>query len=1025
MAFKTSHSSSADFLVAAYHVSKFFGVQLLGKGGGDTVEELAIVGETPNVAARLQEAAEPNSVAISDITANLVHGFFLSESMGTHELKGISQPMELFRVMEESGAQTRFDVAASSQLTPLVGRDQEIGLLLDRWEQVKEGLGQVVLLSGEAGIGKSRLIDALTERLAKEPHTYRQLRCSAYHQNSALHPILEYLQSWLEFGLEDSAEIRLSKLEGALANVDFPLAEAVPLLAGLLSVPLDNRFPALDMSPEGQRERAFELLVALLLDSVEEQPVFIVVEDMHWADPSTMAMLGFLLDQAPTIQVLALLSFRPEFSPPWASRAYVTPILLNRLTRRLATSMLDRLTGGKTLPEEIITQITSKSDGVPLFVEELIHMVLESELLKEVGDHYELTGPLPPLAIPSTLQDSLTARLDRLAEVREVAQLGAVLGREFSYDLMQAVSPLDEETLRTHLQQLVSAEFLNQRGLSGASTYIFRHALIQDAAYDSLLRSRRHQYHQQVAAVLEERFPDTVKSEPELLAHHYEEAGLISQAVSYWQRAGERALETYAWDEALVHFQRGLISSGVDLQGHLPAPNDETAALLFGLGQAQTATMQQHQMDVPVASFKRSFRHYAETADISQALTIAQFPFNSSPGRHTGFLEIILEALAMVVPDSIEAGRLHSRYGQALGTEAGQYEQANDSFNRALNIAQREGDAELEMWTLSYSSRAHLNQLQFRESVDKGRRAIEIAQQSKDLRAEVVTHRWVSSACCISGNTAGALLHSIEILPAAERLGDRFYLALSLGASENVLGLQGDWVRAREFSDRGMELSPQEARFFLYRALIEAELGEYADSESYLERLFNLMHSSLPGPTYEYAIPALAIPLAARISGDTKGFSAAREAAAVASSGPAAEMTTQVIRSGLALIAVQEKDAVDAGRLYPLLKPAFGTAVFAAISGDRLLGLLAQTIGNLNPAAEHFEDGLAFCRKADYRPELAWTLCDYADTLLERNIGDDRAKAITLLEESLAISTELGMRPLMERVQSRREIPEA
>ena len=511
-------------------------------GGGDTLEALAIVGETPNIAARLQDEANPDSIVISGVTSNLIQGFFVCQALGARELKGIAQPMELFEVLSESGAQTRFDVASAAQLTPLVGREQELGLLLDRWEQAEEGLGQVVLISGEAGIGKSRLVEAVTERLQKEPYAHKQLRCSEYHRNSALHPVLEYLEGWLGFGREDSAEERLGKLESALAEVEFPLAEAVPLLSALLSVPQTERFPALAISPEGQRERTRELLVALLLDSAEDQPVFLVVEDLHWADPSTLATLQLLLDQIPTAKVLALLSFRPEFTPPWPSRAYVTQIMLNRLTRRLAGDMVHRLTGGKSLPEEVLSQIASKSDGVPLFVEELTRMVVETDLLKEVDNHYELTGPLPPLAIPSRIQDSLTARLDRLLEAREVAQLAAVLGREFNYELMESVSPQEEETLKNHLRHLVDSEFLYQRGLPPESTYVFKHALIQDAAYNSLLVSQRQQYHQRTAQVLEEGSADIVETQPELLAHHFSEAGLTERAVNYWLRAGQRAL---------------------------------------------------------------------------------------------------------------------------------------------------------------------------------------------------------------------------------------------------------------------------------------------------------------------------------------------------------------------------------------------------------------------------------------------------------------------------------------------------
>ena len=343
-----------------------------------------------------------------------------------------------------------------------------------------------------------------------------------------------------------------------MEGYSFSSSEAVPLLTGLLSVPLEGRYPTLDLSPERQKQKTVELLLAMLLETAREQPVLFVMEDLHWADPSALDFLGLLVDQAPTSQLLAMFTFRPEFTPPWGSRAHVTQITLNRLPRRLATDMMARLAGGKNIPEEVVIQVATKSDGVPLFVEELTRMVLESGLLTEVEDGYELNGPLPPLAIPSTLQDSLTARLDRLSSVRESAQLGAVLGRGFSYELIQAVSPLDEPTLGSHLDQLVKAEFWYQRGLPPEAAYTFKHALIQDAAYESLLRSRRQQYHQEVVRVLEERFPETVETQPELLAHHFTEAGLTEQAVPYWQRAGDRAVARSAHIEGIGHFEKGL-----------------------------------------------------------------------------------------------------------------------------------------------------------------------------------------------------------------------------------------------------------------------------------------------------------------------------------------------------------------------------------------------------------------------------------------------------------------------------------
>ena len=421
-------------------------------GGGDTVEELAIVGETPNIAARIEGAALPNSVVVSDITANLIQGFFLYEALGPHDLKGISEPVELFRVLEESGAQTRFEVATAVRLTPLVGREQELGLLMDRWEQAEEGLGQVVLVSGEAGIGKSRLIESLGERLAEKSHIRWRLRCSAYHQTSTLHPLKEFLEIRLGFERDDSSEEKLAKLDDVLATSD-----EAPLLASLLSLPVDGRYRPLRLSPEGQKERTKEILADLLMETDTGQPVLLVVEDLHWADPTTLEFLTFLVKQAPTIKLLALLTFRPEFTHPWGSRAHLSQIALNRLSRRLANDMLTALTGGKEFPEEIVTQIATKSDGVPLFVEELTRMAIESGLVLEVDGRYVLSAPLPALAMPSTLQDSLTARLDRLSSVKESVQLAAVFGRAFSYELIRAVSPLDDATLVQHLRVFVSA----------------------------------------------------------------------------------------------------------------------------------------------------------------------------------------------------------------------------------------------------------------------------------------------------------------------------------------------------------------------------------------------------------------------------------------------------------------------------------------------------------------------------------------------------------------------------------------
>jgi class 3 adenylate cyclase len=383
-------------------------------GGGGFRDPMAIVGETPNIAARLQGIAEPDTVIISAATYRLMQGSFECRDLGPQKLKGVSSPIPAYRILSESRPQSRFDVRTASGLTPLVGREEELGLLLQRWEKVKEGKGQVVLLSGEAGIGKSRLLRELHEQLTSEPQTRLEFRCSPYYQDSALYPVIDLLQRVLEFRGEDSPQEKVRKLEGALVPSGLALLEVVPLVAALLSLPVPERYPRLALTPQTQREKTQQALLAWLLKETERRLLFMVWEDLQWADPSTLEFLGLLLDQAPQAGIFVLLSYRPDFAPPWVQRPHLTPLTLSRLPQIQAEMMIERVTGGQTLPAEVMQQIVSKTDGVPLFVEELTKTVLESGLVRLVNSHYELTGPLPLLAIPATLADALMARLDRL-----------------------------------------------------------------------------------------------------------------------------------------------------------------------------------------------------------------------------------------------------------------------------------------------------------------------------------------------------------------------------------------------------------------------------------------------------------------------------------------------------------------------------------------------------------------------------------------------------------------------------------
>jgi class 3 adenylate cyclase/predicted ATPase len=535
------------------------GLVVVGEMGGGGRHERLALGDTPNLAARLQGLAEPDTVVMSAATMRLVEGYVRCTDLGPQSFKGVDTPVAVYRVLGEGTAQSRLEGTAAHGWTPLVGREAEVALLRERWAQVTEGRGQVILVQGEAGIGKSRLVQVLTEHVAETPHTALECRGSPYHQHSALYPVIGLWQRAWQFAPGETPVEKLGKLETALARSGLPIAQTVPLLAALLSLPLPpDRYAPSALAPQQQKQKTLEALLVLLLELTAQQPVLLIVEDLHWIDPSTLEWLSLLLDQVPTTRLGLLMTARPDFQVPWSARAYLTQLTLGRFARPQVRQMVEGVTGGKRLPVEVVQQIVTKADGVPLFVEELTKTILEAGWLQEQEDHYALTELLPPLAIPATLQDALMARLDRLGEGKAVAQLGAVLGRTFTHELLRAVASLDELAVWRGLGQLVKAEVLYQHGVPPQATYIFKHALLQDMAYQSVLRSTRQQYHQRIAQMLEARFAETIETQPELLAHHYTAAGLREQAMGYWQRAGQRAYHHSAYVEAISHFTQGL-----------------------------------------------------------------------------------------------------------------------------------------------------------------------------------------------------------------------------------------------------------------------------------------------------------------------------------------------------------------------------------------------------------------------------------------------------------------------------------
>jgi predicted ATPase/class 3 adenylate cyclase len=528
--------------------------------GENAAKEQTVIGETPNLAARLQTFAQPGTVLISESTYRLTEGHFEYRSLGAVTLKGWADPIPAWQVLRATGVESRFEAHHTSRLTPLIGRDEEIELLLRRWQHAKRE-GCAVVLSGEPGIGKSHISLALQERLQAERHITVRHFCSAHHTNSALYPFIRQLERAARFQRGDSPAQRFAKLETLLVRSGADPERVVLPLANLLSLPIKDSYHVPELSPQKRKEMTLAALLAQLDGLAARLPVLIILEDIHWADPTSLELLTITLERLPRLSVLLLITARPEFIPPWPGHAHVTAISLTRLNRRNGAALIDRVTAGKPLPEEIREQILARTDGVPLFVEELTKTVLETGLLQEQDDHYVLNRPLPSMAIPTTLHASLMARLDRLAPVREVAQIGAVVGREFSYELLSTVAGLPKEKLEEALAQLVRSELIFCRGEPPQALYTFKHALVRDAAYSGLLKSRRAALHATIADAFEQRFPEIVVTQPETLAHHLTEAGLFEKAVEYWLLAGKKAAMRSANLEALAHSERGIAAT--------------------------------------------------------------------------------------------------------------------------------------------------------------------------------------------------------------------------------------------------------------------------------------------------------------------------------------------------------------------------------------------------------------------------------------------------------------------------------
>jgi class 3 adenylate cyclase/tetratricopeptide (TPR) repeat protein/ribosomal protein L40E len=732
------------------------GAVVVGKGAG---KEVDVFGDAPNIAARVQAAADPGTVVISDATQRLVSGLFIVEDRGAQELKGIERPIQIYRVVRPSGMRGRFPaVAAMRGMTAFVGREDELRSLINRWERVREGEGQVVTIIGEAGIGKSRLVQRFQQEIAANPNTWLECATAPFFQNTPFYAIADMLQQNFHWDANQDVDRRLAALEASLALAGLDLNEAVPLIAPLLQLPVGARYPRSSMAPEQQRKRLLATLVAWVIGAARAQPLIIATEDLHWADPSTLEVIRLLVEQGATARLLLLYTARPEFHAPWPMRAHHTQINLNRLTSGNVRTMVSQVAAKIALSDETIATVVERTGGVPLFVEELTRAVLES------GD-----AKLSGREIPATLHDSLMARLDRLGPAKEVIQIGAVIGSDFSYELLHAVHTIAEENLQDSLRKLADAELLYVRGIAPDASYTFKHALIRDAAYEALLKSRRKEMHRTVARTIDEKFPALKEAHPEVLARHWTEAGEAEPAIAAWSLAGERAVERRAYREAEQHYGGAL--AVLQTQPESSERDSSELTLQLALGNVMLST-----------------RGWS-AAETAEAFTQARLIAERGGGDKSLLVFNGLRAAA------VTRGELRSAL--ALGEQMLEIARVIGTPTALVTAHQSQGNTQYYLGDL-VGARHHLQ------------RAVELYREggfrgaATTIPVEVSVLVWAGLNEWLLGYPDSALRLVDEGLSLARRQNNPFGLAVALSVGGHVPSFRGEHKRVLEASEEAL-----------------------------------------------------------------------------------------------------------------------------------------------------------------------------------------------------------------------------
>ena len=904
-----------------------------------------------------------------------------------------------------------------------VGRQREMGELKACLEDALSGRGRLVILVGEPGIGKTRT--------AQELATYASLRGAQVlwgrcYEEQGVPSYWPWVQAIRSYVREREPEQLRSEMGSGAADIAEIVSDVREKLPGLPS-------PLRSDDPESARFRLFDSVSVFLRTASQSMPLVVVLDDLHWADKPSLLLLEFVARELAGARLLLIGTYRDmelsrqhplaETLGELTRERLFQRILLRGLTQEDVSRFIED-TSGIAPPQALVESVYQQTEGNPLFVTEVVRLLVqEGEFTSERAASRESWS----VRIPEGVKEVIGRRLNRLSQrCNETLTIASVLGREFaSRQLVRLVEDMSEDRLLEVLEEALSARVIEELPRA-VGRYQFTHALIQETLAAELSITRKVRLHAQIAHTLEELYGEEAETHAAELAHHFAQAETLlgsEKLVRYSLVAGERALTVYGYEEALDHFQQALAAKGDDVESQRAA-DAETAQILFGIGRAQLATLPVHQWGDVTPNLRRAFDIYAESGDVARLVAVATHHPVTRGGLQTAATELIPRALKLVPADSHEAAYLLSRYAGVLGLGQGDYEGAQKAIDRALEIARREADTDLELSTLALASSVDLYHLRLEEAVNRNLEAVALGQVD-DLFYQGLARFYGGAAQAFMGNLEEARLSMDACLGLWEKLRNRYRTGIGLGTRGWLSMLEGDFESARDFIERGLSVVPQETYVLGIGAALEFETGDFKRGETYLQRMLDIVRLTSPGPSIEYAFTASWLAIAARVSGVAERLEVAEEVAgAVLSSPIATPFVERMARVAVALIAVQRRDVDAASKQYVALESQRGIIILDLVT-DRLLGLLAHTMGKPDDAVSHFEDALAFCRKAGYRPELAWTCCDYADTLRQRDGEGDREKAVALLDESLAISRELGMRPLMERVLSRREILEA